>query len=249
MFGVRSAKCGIPLLPTDFRFPRQKGKTERHGGAFKKQLRTARSRVTPVDDEELEAPGAWCVSARNRYSNCRGFSPVQRVLGITPGLPGSITCDDPIDLAYLLSTPTDDFRRASELRAAGLRAFHERLVDQVAERPPRQAKDPITSINGGDLVFVWRQPTVGNGFWTSPGVVLLPTAGGEWVNMRGSVWNVAMEQIRHATDEEHISTELVNRYVGSMKEDIEKRRSDRKFVDVVQEGAPRFPEEADKDKP
>eukprot|EP00973_Karenia_brevis_P011934 1619997-Karenia_brevis.AAC.1 len=40
----------------------------------------------------------------------------------------------------------------------------------------------------GQLVFVWRQPKVGVGRWQGPGIVILPTAGGCWVNMRGSLW-------------------------------------------------------------
>ena len=100
------------------------------------------------------------------------------------------------------------------------------------------------------MVFVWRQPKVGIGRWIGSGVVILPTSGGAWVNMRGSLWRVANCQMRSATREESMGAELVNRYLADMKADLQKTRGARKFVDVAAEGEPRFPtdEEADEDR-
>ena len=54
----------------------------------------------------------------------------------------------------------------------------------------------------GDLIFVWRQASVGRGHWRGPGLIVLATVGGAWVNMRGSLWRVSNEQMRKATNEE-----------------------------------------------
>ena len=66
----------------------------------------------------------------------------------------------------------------------------------------------------GQLVYVWRQPNVGSGRWHGPGIVILNTAGGAWINMRGSLWRVSNEQLRQVTREESLGAELVNNYLS-----------------------------------
>mgnify|MGYP001250986578 CR=1 FL=1 len=99
----------------------------------------------------------------------------------------------------------------------------------------------------GDLIYVWRQPKVGQGKWVGPGVVILSTESGAWVNMKGSLWRCANCQMRSATREESQGVEMVNRYLGDMKADINKTRGARKFVDVAKEGMPRFDDHDDQD--
>ena len=72
----------------------------------------------------------------------------------------------------------------------------------------------------------------------------MPTAGGAWVNVRGSLWRVSAEQMRVATSEESTGVEIVNRFLSHMKTSLNKARQARKFVDVEQEGPPRFPGES-----
>ena len=95
------------------------------------------------------------------------------------------------------------------------------------------------------MIFVWRQPRVGGGRWHGPGVIVLPTSGGAWVNMRGSLWRVSNEQMRGATNEESLGAEIVNRFLGDMRLDLRTNRNMRKFVDVTREGPPRFPGDPD----
>ena len=90
------------------------------------------------------------------------------------------------------------------------------------------------------MIYVWRQPKLGSGKWTGPGVTILPNSGGAWVNMRGSLWRCTNCQMRSATREESLGAEVVNRYLGDMKLDLLKKRGVRKFVDVAKEGIPRF---------
>ena len=97
----------------------------------------------------------------------------------------------------------------------------------------------------GQMVFVWRQPRVGSGKWHGPGVIVLPTAGGAWVNMRGSLWRVANEQMRPATQDESQGIEMVNRYLHDMKQQLEVTRGARRYVDVAREGPPSFLGEPD----
>jgi len=240
-FSEMAASHGCAVLPTDPRAPWQNGRTERAGKEWKKQFRLARRKDEPLNDDEFVALGELCCSMRNRYNNRAGFSPMQRVFGFTHRLPGSLLSDDVIDPQYLSEDPLQDFNRSEQLRQAATRAWaatdnRARLLKVLRARH----RIPQT-FTEGQLVFVWRQPKVGPGRWHGPGVVVLPTAGGAWINMRGSLWRVSNEQMRGATNEESLGAEIVNRYLTNMRLDLQKSRGARRYVDVMREGPPRFP--------
>ena len=74
---------------------------------------------------EWSALGALCVQARNRFQNRSGYSPMQRVFGISQRLPNSLLSDDAIDPALLSENPMADFQRAEEMRASAQKAWAE----------------------------------------------------------------------------------------------------------------------------
>ena len=89
----------------------------------------------------------------------------------------------------------------------------------------------------GQLVFIWRQGRIGPGKWVGPGVIILNTTGGAFINMRGSLWRVSHEQMRAATNEESAGAELVNRYLHEFRIDFKKgNQGPKKYVDVQREG-------------
>ena len=65
------------------------------------------------------------------------------------------------------------------------------------------------------------------------------------MNMRGSLWRCANEQMRQATNEENLGSELMNRYLSDLRWDLQNTRGPKKFVDVRAEGQPLFPEDVD----
>ena len=101
----------------------------------------------------------------------------------------------------MTDNPLGDFRRSEDLRRAATRAWA--AVDARSRLPKvlRARHRVPETFTEGQLIFVWRQPRVGRGRWHGPGVIVLPTTGGAWVNMRGSIWRVANEQMRGATSE------------------------------------------------
>ena len=116
------------------------------------------------------------------------------------------------------------FERSEKLRQAATRAWaaldnRARLLKSFRGRHRVQH-----TFQEGDTIFVWRQSKLGPGKWTGPGVIVLPTAGGAWVNMRGALWRCSNEQLRNATSEECRGAELVNQYLSSMKVDLRKNR-------------------------
>ena len=236
---------GITILPCDRESPWQNGRTERAGGLWKEQLKIASRESTPVTRTEWTALGALCVQARNRFQNRSGYSPTQRVFGISQRLPNSLLSDDAIDPALLSENPMTDFQRAEEMRASAQKAWAE-LDSRTRMKRALGARHRIAhNFSEGQLVFVWRQPRVGPGKWIGPGLIILPTAGGCWVNMRGSLWRCSNEQLRPATNDENLGAELVNRYLGEMRWDLQRNKGPKKFVDVRAEGIPDFGESLD----
>ena len=63
-------------------------------------------------------------------------------------------------------------------------------------------------------------------------MVVLLTACGAWINVRGALWRVAHEQMRSATQDENLGIGMVNRYLCDMKQELENTRSARRYVDV-----------------
>ena len=168
---------------------------------------------------------------------------MQRVFGTNHRLPNSMLSDDAIDPALLSENPSADFQRAEEMRVAATRAWAALDSRTRMQRSLRARHRTVISFTEGQLVFVWRQPRVGPGKWIGPGLVIIPTAGGCWVNMRGSLWRCANEQLRAATNDENLGAELINRYLGDLRWDLQRNRGPKKYVDVRAEGIPDFPGE------
>ena len=111
------------MLPTDHRAPWQNGRTERAGKEWKIQFNFALAKEVPQDFQEWKPLGLLCCASRNQYMNRSGFSPHQRVFGVSQRLPGSLLSDDYIDPLCLYDDPTTQFFRDAELRQASTRAW------------------------------------------------------------------------------------------------------------------------------
>ena len=246
-FTEQAQARGITILPTDRESPWQNGRTERAGGLWKTQVKIAARKCTPVTREEWLMLCDLCVQARNRYHNRSGFSPMQRVFGSNLRLPNSLNSDDAIDSELLSENPSEDFQRAEEMRRQATRAWARLDSRGRLQRAFRARHRTIQNFTEGSLVFVWRQPRGGPGKWVGPGLVIIPTAGGCWVNMRGSLWRCSNEQFRPATSDESLGAELVNRYFKDLCTDIQHGRGPKKYVDVRAEGRPQFPDDPAED--
>lgn len=108
-FEAMAAEEGMFHLVMDGHAPWQNGRTERVGGAIKQQVALqARKQIALESPGEFERLVWACVAARNRHAYRSGFSPDQRVYGVSHRLPRSLTSDDMLDPDELaLETRTD----------------------------------------------------------------------------------------------------------------------------------------------
>ena len=242
LFCEKAAGEGGIVLPTDARAPWQNGKTERAGKEWKAIFKIALRKFGPENYKEWRALGLAVNASRNRYNNRSGFSPMQRVFGFNTRLPASLTSDDVIDPVYMYDNASSDFKRSVEIRNAATRAWAALDSRDRLRKGLKARHRLVENFTEGDMVYVWRQGRVGAGRYVGPGVVVIASAGGAWVNMRGGLWRCANEQLRKATNEESLGVELVNRYLGHMKDSLRNRRGQRSYVDVIVEGTPRLDE-------
>eukprot|EP00959_Pyramimonas_sp_CCMP1952_P180879 3782578-Pyramimonas_sp.AAC.1 len=97
------------------------------------------------------------------------------------------------------------------------------------------------TFTGGQFVYVWRHGRIGSCKWFGSGVIILPSAGGAWMNMRRALWRASNEQMWIANPDESEGIEIANRYHHDLRIDLERTRGARRFVDVAREACPIFP--------
>ena len=87
-FKSRTSRDGIHMEASSLESPFQRGVTERHGKTFKTMLAKAMNEYTCENYTSWQALVDHVTMMKNRLANRGGFSPVQRVFGFYPRLPG-----------------------------------------------------------------------------------------------------------------------------------------------------------------
>ena len=95
---------------TDVRAPWQNARTERAGGLFKAKLEVVLAEATVINDWEYEVAISETLWSRNSYYDRSGYTPHQRVFGISPRIPANMLSDDAIDRELLKHPQTDAMR-------------------------------------------------------------------------------------------------------------------------------------------
>lgn len=105
-FQEHIGSMGIAFHFTDPESPWQNSRTERAGGVFKEKLKSVIQHAAATKDE-LPLCIAETVSARNRFMDRFGFSPMQRVFGKTMRMPASLMSSDALDADLVQAAATD----------------------------------------------------------------------------------------------------------------------------------------------
>lgn len=255
------AAAGIVTFRIAARAPWQQGRVARHGGLMKELIEKCRNELPPTSMTELVLILRECECAKNRFSNRSGFSPMQRMTGQWPRMPGSLMSDEELDPALQAENHTDDFSRLMEARRVPQQAFIKHTSQTAVGKALHARPRKQLSFRTGDLVYVFRalrrpksvrgqiQPggaqVAPRAKWVGPGSVLAVEGSVIWINMMGELWRAAAEQVRLATMDEAMGAEIVNEHFDEMKERL-KRSSERAgFRDVSGGPIPPLEEEVE----
>eukprot|EP00435_Cladocopium_sp_Y103_P073784 s36_g45.t1 len=232
------------IEPSSLEMPTQRSITERAGRNFKEVLSKTMMQVACNTHEEwlnvVDIVNMTC----NRLMNKSGFSPIQRVLGYTPKVPGGLMTGGSNDLATISLRGGDlQVQRAEEIRLAAAKAFHEADANQSLKNALHAGHRPVRDFEVGQLVYFWRKGTDGPkknrpSFWRGPGrVVLTSPPSTIWISYRGFIVKAAPEQLRLASEEERFTlTGWINDLSGT-REELEKQPR-QGYIDLTKDPFP-----------
>ena len=145
--------------PSSLEMPTQRSITERAGKTFKEVFSKALEHHTCVDEEEWRHLVDITMMTCNRLMNKSGYSPIQRVLGYSPRVPGGLVTGGADDLATLGQASGGDLaiQTAQAMRLAAARAFHEADCSQALRNALHAGPRPQRDFEVGQLVYFWRK--------------------------------------------------------------------------------------------
>ena len=193
--GYFSMACGMhgsTLSVCNAESPWENSRTERSGGTIKRMSELMFSQAAPTTMQETISCVYSACQAKNRHIDVSGCSPTQRVLGLSPPLPGVLTGQGTSDNMLALG-PLECMRQAQRLRELASECFmQEASRSRLTRAALARNRKPPLALNRGDRVYVFRRTTRARPQgWHGPGTVVAPTTTGAFVNMAGSVWKVS----------------------------------------------------------
>ena len=200
------------IEPGALEMPTQRSITERAGKTFKEVFSRACVHYECTTHEEwlqlVDTANMTC----NRLLNKSGYSPIQRVLGYSPRIPGGMLSGGGGDMATLSHSGGDvQIQQAQQMRLAAAKAFHEADCSQALKNALHAGPRPPRDFEPGQLVYFWRKGTDRPKkdsyiYWKGPArVVLTAPPSTVWINYKGYVVKAAPEHLRHATEEERFT--------------------------------------------
>jgi hypothetical protein len=241
----------IVMDPGSLETPTQRSLTERAGKSFKEIFAKTLMDVACTTWEEWREAVDVTNATINRLTNKSGFSPVQRMLGYSPRIPGTNLSGGFNDHATASRYHAGDLQvqRAINLRRAAATAYHQADCDQALRNALHAGSRKWHHYEVGQTVYYWRKGMQqakkdNTSFWHGPAKVTLtslPTT--VWVAHRGRIVKASPEHLRPAAEEEKfILTEWVQEIVETKKQ---LKETDFKGYIVLDERPP--PEEMELD--
>ena len=244
-FRRQAEQDGSEVALSSVEAPTQRGLTERAGGIFKNILYKSMMDYGCQSREEwLELVDVACMT-RNRLLLRAGYSPIQRVIGYSPRLPGGLLTGGENDhmAADLIRIGDRDAARAMKMRKAASVAFHEADCDQALRAAALGGPRRFQNFEVGQAVYFWRRGAgthkkTRDSYWHGPGRVLmtdLPNA--VWISFNGTLVKAAPERVRHATPEEDLTISGWLRGISRVRVEFE-QVPQKGFVDITAEQDP-----------
>ncbi|CAL1148194.1 unnamed protein product [Cladocopium goreaui] len=256
VFALRAETDGTYIDPSSVESPYQRGITERAGKTFKLMLSKAMQTYDCRDRAEWRELVAIVNYQKNRLLMRNGYSPIQRVIGFSPKLPGGMMSGDAANRSISDKERLGDLGvvRAMAMRKAAAIAFHSTECEDALRRAISSGPRPFSNFEVGEMVYFWR---VGQGaahqtapaYWHGPArVVMLDQPTTVWLAYQGKLVKASPERIRRASEEEQLTlTGWIDDLVHTR--DMFEKTPKRGFLDITSDPLP--PEEefeiADKD--
>ncbi|CAE7471087.1 GIP [Symbiodinium natans] len=231
---------GSEALPSSLETPTQRGLTERAGGVFKNILYKSMLDYQCQSREEWKELVDVACMTRNRLLLRGGYSPIQRVIGYTPRLPGGLLTGGADDhtMAGRIVMGDRDVTRSMKMRKAAAVAFHESDCDQALRAATLAGPRKLCDFEVGQAVYFWRRGAgstkkTRQSYWTGPGrIVMTSLPNAIWIAYSNTLIKAAPERVRHATAEENMSISGWLRGISKARQDFEKLPK-KGFVDLT----------------
>ena len=239
------------IEPGSLEMPTQRSITERAGKSFKEIFqRTLAQHTCTNRDEWLEMVDVTTMVC-NRLLNKSGFSPLQRVIGYNPRVPGSQFQGGHRDLATQSRYRLGDLQvqRSFRMRLAASKAFHEADCEQALRNALYAGNRIPQEFEPGQMVYFWRKATDRPKknhpkYWRGPARVILvsmPTS--VWITFKGIVVKAAPEQLRHASAEEQLTLTGWIDDIAETRKELEQKVT-HGYIDLTKEEIPDIDEQA-----
>ena len=212
-FALRAETDGSFIDPSSVESPFQRGITERNGKTFKLMLSKAMEQHVCRDQREWEELVDIVVFQKNRLLMRNGFSPIQRVIGFTPKIPGGLLSGDAGNRSFPDKVKLGDegVVRAMKMRKAASMAFHQTECEDALRRAISSGPRPFQNFEVGEIVYFWR---VGQGstrkpaptYWHGPArVVMTDPPSTLWLSYQGTLVKASPERVRRTAEEEQLT--------------------------------------------
>jgi len=237
--------------PSSLEMPSQRGITERAGKNFKEVFSRTLMQYTCQTEEEWELLLDIANMTCNRLVNKSGFSPIQRVLGYSPRIPGGVMTGGYNDFSSRSLRGGDlQLQKANEMRLAAARAFHEADCQQAIKNTLHAGPRRLQDYEVGQTVYFWRKGMEGAKrdspeYWRGPArVVLTSPPSTVWLNYRGYIVKAAPEQLRMASEEEQFTLTKWIDDIAQTRQDLEQQPRVG-YIDLSKETFPEFEKDED----
>ena len=244
-FKIRTAQEGTRMDPSSLEAPTQRGLAERHGKTFKVMLEKT------MADYFCESYSDWLelidvtIMVKNRLASRGGSSPIQRVLGYLPRLPGGLLSEGQDDAEAGRQPRLGDagITRAMDMRKAAAKAFFEVDCDQALRNVLAGGPRPHQDYMVGQMVYFYRLGHSKKGDrphqrWHGPArIIMTDYPGTIWLSYQGGLVKAAPERIRPGSEEENLTISGWLDGLTQAKEAFEKEPT-RGYIDLSNEPLP-----------
>lgn len=218
---------GTYVDPAAVEAPHQRGITERHGKTFKFMLMKSMDTFNCESMEEWRELVDITTMTKNRMMYHNGYSPIQRVIGFAPKIPGGLLNGDdrPRGLPNNEGPTELSVARSMRMRKAAATAFVEADASAALRRAISTGPRPMQEYDIGEMVYFYRmgadkQKKFAPGYWQGPArIVMVDQPSTLWLSFQGYLVKAAPERIRRASEEESLS-------LSSWLEGLVKRKND-----------------------